>query len=220
MKRKNSANPSSPGRKQVKKKAGKPKSTQLRIIGGDMRGRPIEYHGADFTRPMKDNIRENLFNILGKAVRGAICFDLFAGTGALAFESISRGADEALLVEKSQRVAEVIRRNAEHLGISDQVRVASGDALTWLGRSPSAQFDLVFADPPYDYPDFALLPEAVLPHLTPDGVFVLEHGKPGEFEDHECLVDQRRYGSANIAFFRPKVDNGAGEEEAGAPEDT
>lgn len=194
----------------------------MRIIAGSLKRRNLTIPKGMDVRPTTDRTREAVFNWVVNRIdiEGASVLDLFAGSGALAFESISRGADEALLVEKSQRVAEVIRRNAEHLGIADQVRVASGDALTWLGRSPSAQFDLVFADPPYDYPDFALLPEAVLPHLTPDGVFVLEHGKRGEFEDHECLVDQRRYGRANIAFFRPKVDTEASGFEAGGPEDT
>lgn len=194
----------------------------MRIIAGSLKRRNLTIPKGLDVRPTTDRTREAVFNWVVNRIDmdGISVLDLFAGSGALAFESISRGADEALLVEKSQRVAEVIRRNAEHLGIADQVRVASGDALTWLGRSPSAQFDLIFADPPYDYPDFALLPDAVLPHLHPDGVFVLEHGKPGEFEDHECLVDQRRYGRANIAFFRPLVDTvetGDGDE---APEDT
>jgi 16S rRNA (guanine(966)-N(2))-methyltransferase RsmD len=188
----------------------------VRIIAGSLKRRNLTIPKGLDVRPTTDRTREAVFNWVVNRIEmdGASVLDLFAGSGALAFESISRGADEALLVEKSQRVAEVIRHNAEHLGIADQVRVASSDALTWLGRAPSAQFDLVFADPPYDYPDFARLPDAVLPLLTPDGVFVLEHGKPGQFEDHECLVDQRRYGRANIAFFRPKVDNGE------SPEDT
>ena len=82
------------------REAGKPKCAakvrplSLRIIGGDMRGRTVHYHGAAFTRPMKDSVRESLFNIVGIATKGAICFDLFAGTGALAFEALSRGASK------------------------------------------------------------------------------------------------------------------------------
>ncbi|MFT4604318.1 MAG: 16S rRNA (guanine966-N2)-methyltransferase [Rhodothermales bacterium] len=188
----------------------------MRIIAGSLKRRNLTIPKGLEVRPTTDRVREAVFNWIVNRIdlEDACVLDLFAGSGALAFEAISRGADDALLVEKSQRVAEVIRQNSEHLGIADQVRVASGDVRTWLGRSTHARFDLIFADPPYDYPDFAPLPDAVMGHLTPDGVFVLEHGKPGQFEGHECLVDQRRYGKSNIAFFRPKVDNGE------SPEDT
>ena len=101
---------------------------KLRIIGGQMRGRTIQYHGAEFTRPMKDNIRENLFNILGPAVRNTICYDLFSGTGALAFESISRGASKAVAVEQSRHAVGFIRKTAEQLDISDRFQVLQGNA--------------------------------------------------------------------------------------------
>ncbi|NNE69228.1 MAG: 16S rRNA (guanine(966)-N(2))-methyltransferase RsmD [Rhodothermales bacterium] len=179
----------------------------MRIIAGSLKRRTLSIPKGLDVRPTTDRVREAVFSWIVSRVdlEGLNVLDLFAGSGALAFEAISRGADEALLVEKSPRIADVIRQNADHLGISDQVRVASADALTWLGRS-SAQFDLVFADPPYDYPDFESLPDAVLSRLTPDGILILEHGKPGQYEEHPQLVDQRRYGRTNVAFFRPDAD--------------
>ena len=104
----------------------------MRIIAGSLKRRNLTIPKGLDVRPTTDRTREAVFNWVVNRIDmdGISVLDLFAGSGALAFESISRGADEALLVEKSQRVAEVIRRNAEHLGIADQVRVASGDALT------------------------------------------------------------------------------------------
>lgn len=179
----------------------------MRIIAGALRRRTLSIPKGLDVRPTTDRVREAVFSWIVSRIdlEGASVLDLFAGSGALAFEAISRGAEEALLVEKSQRVADVIRRNAENLGVSDVLRVASGDAMTWLARS-NARFDVVFADPPYDYHDFEALPDAALAHLAEDGILVVEHGKPGQYEDHPALVDQRRYGRTNIAFFRPVPD--------------
>ncbi|MEM9366014.1 MAG: RsmD family RNA methyltransferase [Planctomycetota bacterium] len=113
------------------------KPTSLRIIGGDLRGRPVMYHGADFTRPMKDSVRENLFNIVGPAIRGMRVFDLFAGTGILAIESISRGASEATAIEAVPRAGSWIRKSAEKLGVSDRLTVVIGDTFRLATRMMS-----------------------------------------------------------------------------------
>ena len=133
------------------KKADQP--TKLRVIGGDMRGRPIVYHGAEFTRPMKDNIRENLFNILGRAVKGAIALDMFGGTGALAFESLSRGAVRAVTIERSRHANEFIRKTAENLGVESRLKILTGDAFRLGGQLLLPPSDdtpwIVFLCPPY-----------------------------------------------------------------------
>ncbi|MGV3485621.1 MAG: RsmD family RNA methyltransferase, partial [Planctomycetaceae bacterium] len=108
-------------------KPAKIRPTKLRIIGGSMRGRGIVYLGDRSTRPMKDSIRETLFNILGKSVKGAIALDLFAGTGALAIESLSRGAVAAVAVEKSGWAAKTIRSSADSIGIGAELSVLTGD---------------------------------------------------------------------------------------------
>jgi 16S rRNA (guanine966-N2)-methyltransferase len=125
-----------------------------------MRGRLIDYHGEIFTRPMKDNIRENLFNILGQSVRGSICLDLFAGTGALSFESLSRGARSAVMIEQNRHAAACITKTAETLGVSARMKVLIGDAFRLSDRLLTCPEDdtpwIVFLCPPYALWDEAL----------------------------------------------------------------
>lgn len=104
------------------------KPTKLRIIGGQMRGRGIIYMGDRSTRPMKDSIRETLFNILGKSIKESIAIDLFAGTGVLAIESLSRGAVKAIAIEKLGNAAKTIRSSADAIGIGDELSVLTGDS--------------------------------------------------------------------------------------------
>jgi len=103
----------------------------LRIIGGDLRGRKLQYSGDFRTRPMKDRVREAVFNLLGESVRGTLAIDLFAGTGALGLEAISRGADRAIFIERHWPTAKLIEENAAAIGIRDRVEVVFGDAFTW-----------------------------------------------------------------------------------------
>ena len=129
----------------------RPLAAELRIIGGDMRGRKIEYHGDPGTRPMKDRVREAVFNLVDP--KGTYAIDLFAGTGALGLEAISRGAVEALFAERNFPTARLVERNAELLGIAELCRVFAGSALVWA-RKPDAPLDrpwLLFCSPPYDF---------------------------------------------------------------------
>lgn len=149
----------------------------VRIIAGQFRGRKLLYAVDPRTRPMKDRVRQALFNRLGPAVQGKVAIDLFAGTGALGFEALSRGAARAVLVEQHVPIARAIRRNAESLGAQRLVQVVTADAFHWFraiqaGRSPlprsrpgdtTQECDLargpgplgpepwlVFCSPPYD----------------------------------------------------------------------
>ena len=191
----------------------KPKATKLRIIGGDMRGRPIAYHGEEFTRPMKDNIRENLFNILGRAVKNAVCFDMFAGTGALAFESLSRGASRAVAIEQSRRAIGYIHQTAENLGIDKRLQVLNGDAFRLgadlLGPPSDDTAWIVYLCPPYILWEENLDPlnsliRSFLRHAPPGSVLVAETEK--RF-DHSKLPDGqwdlREYGGTRLAFIEP-----------------
>lgn len=103
------------------------KPTKLRIIGGTMGGRGVLYLGDRSTRPMKDSLRETLFNILGKSIKGAIAIDLFAGTGVIAIESLSRGACQSIAIEKSGLAAKTIRSSADSIGIGKELDVLTGD---------------------------------------------------------------------------------------------
>lgn len=125
---------------------------QLRIIGGELRRRNVLYNGDRLTRPMKDNIRENLFNILGKGIVGTVAYDLFAGTGILAIEAISRGAQHAIATDSSRDSVRSIRKSADALGLQDRVEVLLGDTFRIsplrLQHAPG-QRRVVFCCPPY-----------------------------------------------------------------------
>jgi 16S rRNA (guanine966-N2)-methyltransferase len=137
-----------------------PAAALPRIIGGTLRGRRLEYAaepatagGAARTRPMKDRVREMLFDLLGPAVKGTTAIDLFAGTGALGFEAISRGAARAVFCERHFPTADALRRSAKALEIADRVEVRPGDALVWAQRLPPLPTDaawLVFIAPPWE----------------------------------------------------------------------
>jgi 16S rRNA (guanine966-N2)-methyltransferase len=125
----------------------------LRIIGGSLRGRRLAYSGDIRTRPMKDRVREAVFNLLGVWVNGSHAIDLFAGTGALGLEAISRGAAKATFIERHLPTANVIKQNAAALGIADRIEVVFGDAFRWTAafQPDSAGPFTVFCSPPYDF---------------------------------------------------------------------
>lgn len=120
---------------------------QVRIIGGIWRSRRLEVPQAEGLRPTPDRVRETLFNWLAPWLPGARCLDLFAGTGALCLEALSRGASEVVMVEKAPHVVDVLRRNLELLG-ARHAQVAAADATEYLAR-PHEPFDIVFLDPPF-----------------------------------------------------------------------
>jgi 16S rRNA (guanine(966)-N(2))-methyltransferase RsmD len=131
----------------------------LRIIGGHFRGRKLLYSGEIQTRPMKDRVREAIFNLLGPAVKGSWAIDLFAGTGALGLEAISRGAARATFIERHFPTAGVIRDNIATLGVGEQCEVVPSNTLVWI-RQPATRESLagvewqkqpwtVFCSPPY-----------------------------------------------------------------------
>lgn len=126
----------------------------LRVIGGDLKRRTVIYSGDLQTRPMKDSVRENLFNILGKGIAGTVAWDLFAGTGIIAMESISRGAQQAIAIDISRECSRLIRASATKLGIEDKVDCLTGDtfrlAPTRL-RFQQNERRVVFCCPPYKF---------------------------------------------------------------------
>jgi 16S rRNA (guanine966-N2)-methyltransferase len=161
-------------------------------------------------RPTSDFVREALFDILHD-VEGLAVLDLFAGTGAIGIEALSRGASSVVLVDKSRSALTVLRRNLELLGAGDrQVRVIAADVAGALGalRRASARFDLVFADPPYALAPRAL-PEVlaeVAPLLLPSARVVLEHGFDLEAPvapSGLLFVRSKRYGETVLSFYEP-----------------
>jgi 16S rRNA (guanine966-N2)-methyltransferase len=123
-----------------------------RIIGGSLRGRRLAHRPGGPTRPMKDRVRETLFDLLGRRVGGATALDLFAGTGALGFEALSRGAARAIFAERHFPTVDVLRRSARELGITDRCEVRAGDVLLWPKKMPDLPRDapwLAFVSPPW-----------------------------------------------------------------------
>lgn len=126
----------------------------LRIIGGTFRGRKLDYSGDARTRPMKDRLREAVFNLIGPSVVGSAAIDLFAGTGALGFEALSRGAEQAVFIERHLPTAALIRRNAATLGLDpSRFEVIGGSAFLW---QPGAELPanvpwIVFCSPPWEF---------------------------------------------------------------------
>jgi len=153
----------------------------LRVIGGDLRGRLFEYDGDEHIRPMKDRLREAVFNLIGPAVRGKQVVDLFGGTGALSFEALSRGAISALLIERRFPAADQIGKNAQLLKVTDRCRVETADTFFWMKRNqPSLDLPwLVFVSPPYDFfhtrqADLLELVQGVLRFAPATSIIVVE----------------------------------------------
>jgi len=132
---------------------------RVRIIAGEWRGRRIEVAEGTIVRPTPDRVRETVFNWLRDSLIGARCLDLFAGTGVLGFEALSRGAAEAWFVEQDAKLVDALRATALQLRSAPQI--VRRDALAFLREPPAAHFDIVFVDPPYAAPLDPLL--AVLP---------------------------------------------------------
>lgn len=121
---------------------------EIRIIGGDFRGRKLLVRQAEGLRPTADRIRETLFNWLQFEVPGASCLDVFAGTGALGFEALSRGAAHVTCLELSQQNAAQLKANQQRLKV-DNLEVIQADSLAWLSQPATSPFDLIFLDPPF-----------------------------------------------------------------------
>jgi len=144
---------------------------RVRIIAGEWRGRLIEIPEGTAVRPTPDRVRETVFNWLRDSLVGARCLDLFAGTGVLGFEALSRGAAEAWFIEQDAKLVDALRATATKLGAKPQI--VRRDALAFLREPPTARFDVVFLDPPYAAPLAPLL--AVLPPwLRPNAVVYVE----------------------------------------------
>ncbi len=176
----------------------------MRIISGKYGRRRFDVPTNIKARPTTDFARENIFNVLENTLdfEGIEALDLFAGTGAISFELLSRECARVVSVEIHATQYNFIRKVQQQLGDKNLTPI-KGDVFKFL-QSCRQTFDFIFADPPYDLPLLETLPEAVLSRglLKPGGIFVLEHSKNNDFSAHP-LFDQRRvYGSVNFSIFR------------------
>ncbi len=181
----------------------------LRVIAGKARGMKLKAVPGDSTRPVMDRVKEALFSIIGSDIHRASFLDLFAGTGSVGIEALSRGADFALFVELNRRACRVIRDNLDHTGLSDSAAVVRRDAFQLLSRPPQRRFDYIYIAPP-QYQDIwhkclrALEQNAAWRHADTRIIVQID---PREFDAalsfaHLELKDQRRYGGTMLLFFR------------------
>jgi len=147
---------------------------QVRIIGGRWRNTRLQVPQAEGLRPTSDRVRETLFNWLMPRLPGARVLDLFAGSGALGLEAVSRGAASAQLVERDPALVAALRGVVERLGAGDQVQVAAGDALRWLETAAPMRADIVFMDPPFAAGLWAQVYERLPRHLAEDAWLYVE----------------------------------------------
>ena len=173
----------------------------MRIVAGQFRGRRLYAPAGRSTRPTADRVREALFSILGP-LDGLRVLDLFAGSGALGIEALSRGAAEAVFVDSDPRAVAATRRNLEAVGAGSAVH--KRDALAYLAGSAGAPFDLVFLDPPYSSASELAGPltKRLPAVLTQDARIVSESDKRHPLELSLPLLDERVYGDTRIAIHR------------------
>jgi 16S rRNA (guanine966-N2)-methyltransferase len=178
----------------------------VRIIAGRLGGRRIRVPEAGEVRPTPERVREALFSILADRLLGASVLDLYAGSGALGLEAISRGADRVVSVESDRRVEAVLRANVEALGVGASVRVLRADVRTAVERLLGSQsFDLVLADPPYASDETALLEGLVAcSRLEPGGWVVVERPTRGAAPSPPPGLEHLRsavYGDSRLDFY-------------------
>lgn len=174
----------------------------MRIIAGYHGGRLFDSPRGKTTHPMSERIRGALFNSIGN-MEGKTVLDAYGGTGALAFESVSRGAKSAIIIERDTKSYKVLSKNVDKLGFSSQVKATRANIVSWLKYNPDLCFDVIFCDPPFD----DLNPEVVqllIGHLNPKGLMVLSKAGrgPAPTVNGVVVVDVRNYGDAELVYYR------------------
>lgn len=176
----------------------------MRIITGKYKGRHFDIPRTFKARPTTDFAKENIFNVLNGYIDfdGALALDLFAGTGSISLEMLSRGCAPVISVEADRDHSAFISQCMKKIGVTDNILIR-GDVFRFLKKCHET-FDFIFADPPYALDNLASLPSLVFEHelLKPEGVFVLEHGKDYDFSEEPHFVEHRSYGSVNFSLFR------------------
>ena len=175
----------------------------MRIISGKYRGKGIVAPRNLPVRPTTDFAKEALFNLLNNRfyLDEVTVLDLFAGTGNISYEFASRGARSITCVDANYNCTRFIKKTAESLAF-DQIDAVKSDALKYLDRA-YGQYDIVFADPPYDLAIHTALVDKVIGRglIGEDGLFILEHDSSVHFEDHAHCIDSRKYGHVHFSLF-------------------
>lgn len=181
----------------------------MRIVAGSARGRRLTVPDGNTTRPTTDRVREATFNALFSldAIEGATFCDLFAGSGALGLEALSRGAEHCTFVERDRAALRTLNANVESLDFVDESTVISADSIRWVANA--GHFDVVLADPPYDFTGWAELLNSI-----DAGILVVESDRPlaqmlAEADALQALagwatIRERTYGSTVVALLQPR----------------
>lgn len=180
----------------------------MRVISGRARGRKLKKVPGDSTRPIMDRVKENLFNILGPSVAGTRWLDLFAGTGQVGIEALSRGAAECVFIDNVYAAIRTIRANLQITGLAKGAQVVKTDAFKYLAASPSHPFDVIYVAPPQYQGMWAdvmqVLDKRPSAYLTAKGIVIVQID-PKEYQeldlDHLALYDRRRYGNTELCFY-------------------
>lgn len=181
----------------------------MRVISGTAKGRPLKAVPGMNTRPTTDKVKEAIFSIIGPYFDGGIVLDLFAGTGGLAIEALSRGMDRAILIDEDRKAIETIRDNVERVGFQSRVEIYRNDAMRALSAMArrGLRFDLVFLDPPYKMKNMdetmLMMQEAGM--LNEDAIVVVEHDAKHVYDGRiGRLVNTRRaeYGNIAVSVYR------------------
>jgi 16S rRNA (guanine966-N2)-methyltransferase len=175
----------------------------IRIIGGLYGGRKIEAPNNRRTHPMGERIRNALFNSITSELADAEVLDVYAGTGAVGLEALSRGAKHATFVDKDRTAQRYLTRNVAALEVEAQTDIIRTTVSSWLGTKNPKLFDIIFADPPYWDTQFSTV-ERLFDLLKPGGLMVLSHPGRGEVPTKTgvVVVDNRSYGNAYLTFYR------------------
>jgi 16S rRNA (guanine966-N2)-methyltransferase len=178
----------------------------LRIIAGDLKGRRITVPASSELRPTPERVREALFSILGESVVGARVLDAYSGSGALAFEALSRGAQHLILIERDSLAVRALRESADTLGVSERIRILHGQVRDLMQGDIINDLDLVLADPPYGGEEAGLFLQHIarVRALAGGGRLVLERPRKAEPVTQEGLDLSRsaRYGNTRLDFYK------------------
>ncbi|MFI5250813.1 MAG: 16S rRNA (guanine(966)-N(2))-methyltransferase RsmD [Bacteroidota bacterium] len=178
----------------------------MRIIAGEYRGRRLQMTQDASIRPATARVKGSIFNMLQNRLSlfNANVLDLFAGSGSLSFEALSRGAKSVVLVDTGRSAIDVMNNNVQMLHCEDKCTILQADAMEYIAHCRE-KFDLIFADPPYRYEDTSNIPEQVFDKnlLRKDGFLIIEHSKDTVFEESKAFIRsvQKEYGGTLISFF-------------------
>lgn len=177
----------------------------MRIITGKLKGRQIPIPKTDLLRPTSDRTKEGLFSVIDARTYfdQSRILDLFAGSGNLGFEAISRGASSCLFVDNISDHLVQIEKTAEKLGVREQITTLSMNVELFLEKD-HGKFDFIFADPPYDYYQMTNMIDQIMDNqwLDDDGWFILEHDKRHNFAEHRFCVFSKPYGRTIVSIFK------------------